>query len=92
MATKVSAKRKVDFKLFAPEAQTVLVAGNFTNWEQAPVGLKKQRNGLWKTTVSLSPGAYEYRMLVDGLWSDDPECATRVPNGNGSQNCVRVVA
>lgn len=91
MAKEVLDKQKVAFTLFAPDAQNVRIAGNFTDWDRAPVSLKKQKNGLWKTTLTLSPGAYEYRLLVDGQWRDDPDCPTRVPNGCGSQNCVRVV-
>ena len=92
MAKQISEKHKVDFTLFAPDAQNVLVAGSFTNWERAPVTLSKQKNGLWKKTLTLPPGTYEYRLLVDGQWRDDPDCSQRVPNGQGSQNCIRVVS
>jgi len=92
MAKELLDKYKVAFTLFAPDARNVLLAGNFTDWERAPLSLKKQKNGLWKTTLTLTPGAYEYRLLVDGQWRDDPDCPTRVPNGCGSENCVRVVS
>ena len=75
----------------APEAQTVQLAGDFTGWELEPMSLKKLKNGLWKTTVALEAGHYEYRFLVDGQWRDDPECATRVPNPFGAENCVRQI-
>ena len=87
-----SSKQKVIFSLTAPEAKTVLVAGNFTNWEQAPVALKKnKKDGLWKATVSLPPGTCEYRFLVDGQWWDDPNATQRSWNRFGSQNAVLVV-
>jgi 1,4-alpha-glucan branching enzyme len=91
MARQVSTKRRVTFTCEASEASAVSLAGNFTNWDQAPVSLKKSRNGLWKTTLSLAPGTYEYRLLVDGQWRDDPQCPTRVANPFGTQNCVRTV-
>jgi hypothetical protein len=53
--------------------------------------LKKSKTGLWKKAISLPPGRHAYRLLVDGRWRDDPECATREPNEFGGQNCVRVV-
>ncbi|HLX69091.1 MAG TPA: isoamylase early set domain-containing protein [Verrucomicrobiae bacterium] len=84
-------KQKVTFSLIAPEAQSVQVAGDFTDWEQEPLDLKKFKGGVWKRTVSLEPGEYEYRLLVDGKWQDDPNCLLRQPNGFGSQNCVCVV-
>ena len=91
MAKQKSAKQKVIFSFVAPEAQTVLVAGDFTGWQQAPVSLKKGKAGVWKKTVSLPPGKYEYRLLVDGQWLDDPQCPNRLPNQFGGENCVCIV-
>lgn len=91
MANAKSTKQKVTFSLVAPDAQSVLVAGDFTGWDRVPVSLKKQKAGVWKKVVSLEPGQYEYRYLVDGQWQDDPNCATRVANPFGSDNCVCVV-
>lgn len=83
--------QKQTFALAAPDADSVLLAGDFTDWQQRPLALKKDRSGVWKRTVSLPPGTYQYRFIVDGEWRDDPECATRVPNPFGSQNMVRDV-
>ena len=92
MARQIVEKRKVTFACNAPEAQEVSLAGNFTNWDQAPVRLKKSKDGSWQTTLALAPGSYEYRLLVDGQWQDDPQCPTRVTNPFGTENCVRTVA
>lgn len=91
MAKQIKDKRKVTFKCFAPTAKSVAVAGDFTNWEAAPIPLRKQPDGTWAKTVTLPPGKYEYRFKVDGQWQDDPECTERVPNPFGTYNCVRVV-
>jgi 1,4-alpha-glucan branching enzyme len=69
----------------------VLLAGDFTGWQQAPIELKKNKGGVWKTSVPLAPGKYEYRLLVDGKWQDDPSCTQHEPNQFGSANCIRVV-
>lgn len=82
--------KKVRFQLDT-EAREVLLLGDFTGWLDAPIKLKKSRNGPWKADVRLSPGRYEYRFLVDGAWVDDPECSCRVTNEFGSENSVRVV-
>ncbi len=84
-------KQKVTFSYHAPAAQSVLLAGDFTGWNDAPLKLTRQKSGLWKKTLSLPPGRYEYRLVVDGEWRDDPECPTRQPNQFGGENCVRVV-
>ena len=91
MARELTEKSKVTFALQAPEAREVRLAGCFTDWDQAAMSLRKQRDGTWKKTVSLPPGTYEYRFLVDGRWQDDPACPVHKPNTFGTQNCVRVV-
>ena len=84
-------KKKESFTYFAPSAENVILVGDFTAWEQNPVSLKKQKDGTWKTSVSLGPGDHEYRFVVDGQWQDDTQCNERKPNGFGQQNCVRQV-
>jgi 5'-AMP-activated protein kinase regulatory beta subunit len=84
-------KQKVTFTYAAPEAESVLLAGDFTGWQQAPLSLKKDKTGTWKKTVSLAPGSYQYRLLVDGEWQDDPHCTNRQTNQFGGENCVCVV-
>ncbi len=91
MATSNNPHPKTVFSFTAPEAQTVQLAGDFTDWELSPLSLKKLKNGLWKTTVALEVGSYQYRFLVDGQWRDDPDCAARVPNSFGAENCVRQI-
>jgi 1,4-alpha-glucan branching enzyme len=53
--------------------------------------MKRQKTGIWKTTVSLESGRYEYRFLVDGQWRDDPASVEKVANRYGTENCVRTV-
>jgi len=91
MAKEKEAKQKVTFAYMAPEAKSVLLAGDFTGWQQAPVSLKKDKAGAFKKTISLPPGRYEYRLLVDGEWKDDPSCPNRQPNQFGGENCVCIV-
>lgn len=74
--------------LEAPDARSVAVTGNFCGWVLEGHPLKHDHNGIWKATLPLQPGRYEYRFLVDGEWQDDPACTERVPNSFGTQNCV----
>ncbi len=87
-----TAKQKVTFSFSNPDAQSVLLAGDFTGWQQAPLAMKKDKKGVWKKTVSLPAGKYEYRLLVDGQWRDDEQCPHRTPNQFGGENCVCVVS
>jgi len=83
--------RKVPFEFPAPEAQKVYLAGDFNYWDSSSNPMKKDKKGIWKISLSLKPGRYEYRFLVDGNWENDPSCCDCVPNEFGSQNCVRIV-
>ena len=80
--------KKATFKYMAPEAQCVLLAGDFNAWKPESHPLKRTSNGLWKINLSLSPGRYEYRFLVDGQWYNDPDCKSYAPNPFGGDNCV----
>jgi 1,4-alpha-glucan branching enzyme len=95
MARKSSprANRKTQtFSIAAPTAQSVQLVGDFTQWQERPIMLTKQGGGVWSSTIELESGEHRYRFLVDGQWSDDPECTLRVPNPYGSQDAVRRVS
>jgi len=84
-------KKRCNFTLYAPEASTVYVVGDFNGWNQHSHPLKKDSKGTWKTSITLTPGRYEYRFLVDREWCNDPHCITFVPNTFGSENCIITV-
>ena len=84
--------KKETFQLVEPNAEEVLLVGDFTDWEENPILLKRERDGVWKATVPLQPGEHEYRFRVDGEWRNDVKCAGRKPNPYGGENCVRKVA
>ena len=80
------------FSFSAPEATSVQLVGDFTQWQERPVNLQKGADGVWRAAVNLPPGAHHYRFLVDGEWRDDPECTLRAPNPFGGENMMRQVA
>ena len=80
------------FLLRAPDASSVQLVGDFTQWQERPVNLQKGADGVWRTAVNLPPGAHHYRFLVDGEWRDDPDCTLRTPNPFGGENMTRQVA
>jgi 1,4-alpha-glucan branching enzyme len=76
------------FSFKAPGALSVMLVGDFTQWQKNPIRLHKQADGIWRVTVPLEPGEHRYRFLVDGEWRDDPDCALRVANPFGTQDAV----
>jgi len=92
MATKKKPKlMKTEFSLAAPQAKSVFIAGNFNQWNLSAHPLKKDKNGVWKISLPLAPGRYEYRFLVDGQWQNDPNCSSFIENPFGTLNCLRIV-
>ena len=85
---KQQSQKAATFEYYAPSARSVSVAGTFSNWDAKMSPLKKDKNGTWKTTLSLASGRYEYRYLVDGNWESDQRPVESVPNTFGSWNCV----
>ncbi len=83
---------KQSFHFTAPDATSVLLVGDFTQWQQHPVSMRRDKHGLWTASVELPPGRHTYRFLVDGEWRDDPECTLRVPNPFGGQDMIREAA
>jgi len=79
------------FAITAPTATNVLLAGDFTHWQEKAIPMAKHAGDVWKATVKLAPGTYHYRLIVDGQWRDDPESTVRVPNPFGGENSVRQV-
>jgi 1,4-alpha-glucan branching enzyme len=80
--------KEVTLSYQMPDAKSVSVAGEFNEWQTHSHTLKKNEIGLWTTTLTLPPGHYQYRLVVDGAWINDPNCADRTPNEFGGENCV----
>lgn len=83
--------KPTEFRLYAPQAKQVSLVGSFNNWNPKTLSAKKDSRGNWAAKVSLKPGRYEYKFLVDGSWLNDPNCRFYVPNTFGTQNCVAEV-
>ena len=75
----------VQFRLQAPEAMTVRLAGTFTDW-QPRYELHESAPGIFTITLPLSPGVHDYVFVVnDEQWVPDPH-APQVDDGFGGRN------
>ena len=86
-----SASKAVEFRLRAPQAKRVSLAGSFNNWDANSLTAKKDMSGVWTIKATLNPGKYEYKFVVDGSWVTDPVCNENISNTVGSANSVVVV-
>ncbi|MFY0672709.1 MAG: glycogen-binding domain-containing protein [Bacteroidia bacterium] len=81
------------FIFYLPEfkqANQVVLSGNFNNWNTIDNKMTLTDSG-WVITQSLSKGRFEYKFIVDGQWTEDPNNRNTVINRHGSFNSVFVV-
>ncbi len=78
----------VHLRLFKDGARNVSVAGTFNEWKPGQTPLQQCGASQWETILSLAPGDYEYRFVIDGEWADDPLACRHAPNPYGGQNAV----
>jgi len=85
------APQVVRFEYVNGDARTVQLAGSFNNWRPESLEMIPLSPGKWAKDLRLTPGKYEYRLVVDGQWLADPENRECVSNPFGGQNSVKVV-
>ena len=83
----------LQFSLYAPEAKTVALIGDFNGWgSAAEINLTPTGKGMWGATVPLPAGRYQYAFLVNGQrWVTDPHAEQRVNDDFGRQNAVLTI-
>ncbi len=95
----LKSKPKCKVKFIAPkaiseDAKNITLAGEFNDWNPAATKLKKQRDGIYATTIELEVGhEYQYRYVVDGeRWENDWTADRYVPNNiSADDNSVVIV-
>jgi len=90
-AARKPATRWIPIEVKLPGAHDVVITGDFVQWAPQGVPLSYDGGDTWRTALDLAPGEYQYRLLVDGAWSDHPQAMKRVLNPYGSENCVLIV-
>ena len=90
-AAKLPVTVPVAFTIAAAPDVPVFLAGTFNNWDAESIRLDGV-DGVYSTTLELAPGSYEYKFIVNGFWTMDPDPSREwVPNGLGTLNSVVVV-
>ena len=83
------AERKV-ITVQADPGSVVYLAGSFNNWDPTALRMAdKAGNGVFSATVTLAPGIYEYKFVINGVWTLDPDPDRDwTQNGLGTLNSV----
>lgn len=68
-------------RLRAPEAATLELMGDFTDW--APVPMTRAADGMWEARFALAPGTYRFNVRRDGGAWEVPIGVTALPDDLG---------
>jgi len=64
--------KPVNFYCSAPSAASVVLVGDFNNWDDTTDPMRRQVDGSWFLQVHLPHGHHRYLFLVDGKPVLDP--------------------
>lgn len=78
----------VTFTLRRPDADEVVVLGDFTGWEPVPM---ERRDGVWEAELEVEPGVHHFGFRVDGEWFVPEDAPGRIPDDWGRTNATLVV-
>lgn len=82
----------VCFEFTSATASKVCLAGSFNDWSIEAMPMVRLGEDRWVKNLTLPPGRYEYRFVVDGQWVDDSRASEFVPNSHGGVNAVMTVS
>jgi hypothetical protein len=83
---------QVIFYCQAPAAGAVYLAGSFNGWNAQADPMERDEDGIWRLAMTLPAGRHEYKFVIDGNWTTDPNAHDTGPDGYGGQNAVLTLA
>ena len=81
-------ERRVVLSYHHFQGQDLQIAGDFNDWIPDHRVETRTFNGTVQKVLKIPPGAYQYRVIIDGEWQEDPVNPVRVPNALGGTNSV----
>ncbi len=83
----------VQFVVEARDAESVHLAGDFSDWEPTIALTDPEGDGIWSGRVPLEPGVHEYMFVIDGSeWIPDPNAVGSRDDGFGRQNSLLAIS
>ncbi len=84
--------REVTFTINHTDASEISLIGEFNNWSPETTPMKLTGSGMWSVTVTLPPGTYSYKFLIDRKQKlPDPTAKGSEPDGFGGTNSIKRV-
>jgi serine protease AprX len=84
---------KILFFFHDDEAEDISLCGDFNEWKQDEIKLKKQASGFWRAELEILPaGKYRYKFVVDKQrWAEDASNGLKEADGFGGFNSILYV-
>lgn len=72
------------------DIDALFLVGDFNEWDETATPMKRNREGVYRTTIELAPGqGTQFRYLANGVhWFNAWDADNYLPNGFGSENCL----
>ncbi len=80
--------KEVVFSFDNIESKRVQIAGEFNNWVPDKNVETVIFDGSLQKRLRVPPGGYEYRLIIDGVWQQDPANPEAAPNNMGEYNSL----
>jgi chromosome partitioning protein len=82
------AAREIVLSFRDPGCRRLQIAGDFNDWIPDGGVETRKLDGRWQKVLRVPEGAYEYRVIIDGIWQPDPNNPHAVPNHLGGHNSL----
>ncbi len=79
---------QVEIRLDGVVGNAVQLAGDFNGWIPDRNVETLTDGGVIVKRMELMPGDYQYRLVIDGVWQEDPSNPDQVPNVYGGSNSL----
>lgn len=80
--------KEVVFRFDNTKFKRVQIAGEFNDWIPDKDVETEILDGSLQKILRVSPGGYEYRLIIDGVWQQDPANPVAIPNDMGEYNSL----
>ena len=91
-ASELGPAREVVMRYRDSLAGDVRIAGDFNGWVPdrgvRSVIASEGQTRVWTKVLTLEPGTYQYRYVVDGEWQEDPSNPQSAPGPTGQPNSI----
>jgi len=78
----------VNMALRRDDVSSVFLVGDFNDWKADDNARMDRTDGVWQRSLKLKPGSYRYRLIVDGVWQQDPSNPESLENPFGEKDSV----